>query len=135
MVNRKNSASYLPLTIYYLPCCRTSVRLLLVLRVLRGGGVLLGGVLLDGAVLRVLVEDGLDDSLVVFGGLDVSLPPQRAQVVVALLLGALLRDEGAHLPVVEGVVALVDAQDQVALVDLDRVGDAAGREVFGGGLD
>src|SRR5437763_11854111 len=130
MVN--GGTAFLPFTIYHLPFTNL---LLLVLLFLHGGLfagrlllVLVGGLHL----LFVLVEERLDGSLVVVGRLDEGVLAQAAQVGVVLLLGALLRQRAADEVLVEGVVARVDAQDHVALVGLDRLGDLARLQVLDG---
>src|SRR5437588_12914334 len=120
MVNGRCS---LPFTIYHSPFTKLLL-LVLVLLLRRGGG------LLAGRLPLVLVEQGLDDLLVVVGGLDVGLLAERAQVVFAPLVGAFLRHDAADEVLLEGVVALVDAQDDVALVGLNPRGDASGLQVF-----
>src|SRR2546423_15546994 len=120
MVNGRCS---LPFTIYHSPFTKLLL-LVLVLLLRRGGG------LLAGRLPLVLVEQGLDYFLVVVGGLDVGLLAERAQVFVVRLLGALLRDDAADEVLLEGVVALVDAQDHVALFGLDGRGDGAGLQVL-----
>src|SRR5687768_4826892 len=98
----------LPFTIYHLPFTKRLLLLVLVLLLGLRGGVRAGG---GGGRLRpVFVERGLDESLVVLGGLDVGILAERAEVLLALLLGALLRYHAADEVLLEGVVALVDTQ-------------------------
>src|SRR5215203_6816350 len=102
-----NGDSAPPFTIYHLRF--TKRLLLLVLVLLLGDGLLGGGSALGSGRLRlVLVEDGLDDRLVVLGGLDVRVPAERAQLLIALQLAALLRNQAADEVLLERVVALVD---------------------------
>src|SRR3712207_6494690 len=73
-------------TIHHLPFTIYQPLLLLLVRRLRLAG--------RG---RPVLEQGLDDGLVALGGLDVSLGAELAHVLVALLVGALLREQAAHL--------------------------------------
>src|ERR671926_517724 len=104
-----------PFTIYYLPF--TNRLLLLPLLLLLGGGGGGGGRVGRGAL--VLFEQRVDGLLVGLRGLDVSLVAEVAQVLLALGLGPLLRQHAADEVLLEGLVALVDAQDHVALVGLE----------------
>src|ERR687891_558365 len=98
-----NGVAESPFTIYHFLFTRGLLLLGLVL-LLGGGG--RGRALGGGRLLLVLVERGLDDRLVVLGGLDVGLLAERAEVLLALLLGALLGHHAADEVLLEGVVAL-----------------------------